>query len=270
VIEALDGSIRLLEAPGQGLAIARNVAIKNAKSDFIAFTDDDVIVDSQWLRNLARGFARAERVACVCGMVPSAELDTPAQSYFDVVSAGRGAATLRSSISQTHRTTIDSFRSGMAQFGTGANFAVRRDVLLELGGFDEGMASDPRTGGGEDIDIFVRILWRVIFWSGAVSGGLAPTSTERRRTRDADPQLRTRPWGWITKLGLRPRTFGMALRRLRPAVSHLRGVAVVDQSDTIANDPRLVGLDRRELNGVLGGPLALARARLAGRKAPPV
>jgi GT2 family glycosyltransferase len=271
VVDTFDPPIRLLEAAGQGLAIARNVAIKNATSEFIAFTDDDVVVDSQWLKNLARGFARDERVACVCGMVPSAELDTPAQSYFDrrVGWSRRCDPEVFDLANPPSNDRLFPFR--MAQFGTGANFAMRRDVLLELGGFDEGMGIGSPTGGGEDIDIFVRTL---------LAGHLLvrePSAVVWHRHRRSADELETQihNYGlglgaWITKLGLRPRTFGMALRRLRPAVSHLRGVAVVDQSDTIANDPRLVGLDRRELNGVVAGPLALARARLAGRKAHPL
>lgn len=271
VLEPYDGPVRLIEAPGQGLAIARNVAVKNATCEFIAFTDDDVIVDSQWLKNLARGFARDERVACVCGMVPSAELDTPAQSYFDrrVGWARRCDPGLFDLANPPDNDRLFPFR--MAQFGTGANFAVRRQVLLDLGGFDEGMGIGSPTGGGEDIDIFVRTL---------LAGHLLvrePSAVVWHRHRRSADELETQihNYGlglgaWITKLGLRPRTFGMALRRLRPAAGHLRGVTVVDQSDTIANDPQLVGLDRRELYGVLGGPLALARARIAGRKAHPL
>ena len=41
-------SIHLVDAAGQGLSIARNVAIKNAKFDILAFTDDDVVVDRDW------------------------------------------------------------------------------------------------------------------------------------------------------------------------------------------------------------------------------
>ncbi len=43
-------------------------------------------------------------------------------------------------------------------FGTGASFAVRADVLQELGGFDEALGAGTRTAGGEDLDAFVRIV----------------------------------------------------------------------------------------------------------------
>ncbi|HEX2284490.1 MAG TPA: glycosyltransferase, partial [Mycobacterium sp.] len=76
-------AVRLVAAPRPGLSIARNEGVKNARYDIIAFTDDDVIVDHRWLSGLARGFSMSDRVACVCGIVPSAELLTPAQAYFD-------------------------------------------------------------------------------------------------------------------------------------------------------------------------------------------
>jgi glycosyltransferase involved in cell wall biosynthesis len=264
-------SIRLLEARGQGLSISRNVAVKAAKHDIIAFTDDDVVVEGSWLRNLAYGFTRGARVACVCGMVPSAELATPAQSYFD-----RRVGWARSCDPAVYDLAAPPqddrlFPLRVARYGTGANFAVRKDVVLELGGFDEGMGIGSPTGGGEDIDMFVRIL---------LAGGLLvrePAAVvwhrHRRTAEELEAQIHNYGLGlgaWMAKLMLRPRTIGMVLRRFRPGVRHLRGVTVVDQSDTVDTDPQMLGLDRRELKGVLAGPIALARARIAGRKAKPL
>lgn len=41
----------------QGIGASRNTAIKNAKHDIIAFTDDDCEVDKNWLVNLMQGFS---------------------------------------------------------------------------------------------------------------------------------------------------------------------------------------------------------------------
>ena len=75
---------------------------------------------------------------------------------------------------------------------------------------------------------------------------------------------------WIAKLATRPRTFGMAAKRLWPAVKHLRRVTVVDQADNGPPDPDLEALYGRELRGVMRGPLQLLRSRAAGRKAAPL
>jgi GT2 family glycosyltransferase len=268
---ATDIHVRIVEAPGQGLSIARNVAIRSARHDIVAFTDDDVLVDEFWLKNLAYGFSRDPRVACVCGMVPSAELVTPAQSYFDRRvgwAAGCEATVFDLAVPPPDDPL---FPMRVAQFGTGANFAVRRDAAIELGGFDEGLGIGSPAGGGEDIDLFVRIL---------LAGHLlvrepAAVVWHRHRRTAAELETQVHNYGlglgaWIAKLGSRPRTFGMALRRIGPAVKHMRHVTVVEQEVNGPPDPELEALYGRELKGVLHGPLALLSARFAGRKAMPL
>lgn len=264
-------SIRLIDAAGMGLSIARNVALMHASHDIVAFTDDDVLVDAEWLTNLVRPFVEDERIACVCGMVPSAELDTASQSYFD-----RRVDWARSCEPATYDLAAPPegellFPLRVAQFGTGANFAVRRDVVVELGGFDEGLGIGSPTGGGEDIDLFVRVLlggWRL---------GREPSAVvwhiHRRTAGDLGVQIHNYGLGlgaWAAKLMGRPRTALMVMRRLGPGIRHLRGIAVVDQGDTIGTDRALEGLYRRELQGVLFGPIALLQARIAGRAAQPL
>lgn len=272
VVEAFAGAnVRMISAAGQGLSIARNAALKAARYDIVAFTDDDVVVDRNWLTNLSYGFSRDERVACVCGMVPSAELSTPAQSYFDR-RVGWARRCDPAVFALTDPPDDDPlFPLRVAQFGTGANFAVRRHVALDLGGFDEGLGIGSPAGGGEDIDMFVRVLLAdqllvrepsAVVWH-----------RHRRTAEELEDQIYNYGLGlgaWIAKLLSRPRTLGMVLRRLGPGVNHLRGVTVVDQSDTVANDARLLRLDRHELMGVLAGPLGLGRGRIAGRSAAPL
>jgi GT2 family glycosyltransferase len=263
--------VRIVEAPGQGLSIARNVAIRSAQHDIVAFTDDDVVVDEFWLKNLAYGFSRDRRVACVCGMVPSAELVTPAQSYFDRrVGWAHGCEPAVFDLA-VPPPDDPLFPMRVAQFGTGANFAVRRDVLIELGGFDEGLGIGSPAGGGEDIDIFVRIL---LAGHVLVREPAAVVWHLHRRTA-AELEIQVHNYGlglgaWIAKLGGRPRTFGMALRRARPALKHLRHVTVVEREASGPPDPELEALYGRELKGVLRGPFALLNARFAGRKAMPL
>lgn len=48
--------IKLLVENKPGLSHARNTGVRNSKGDIIAFTDDDCIVDKQWLRALASSF----------------------------------------------------------------------------------------------------------------------------------------------------------------------------------------------------------------------
>lgn len=52
----------------QGLSIARNSGIKRTAHDFIAFTDDDCIVDKNWLKELSEGFSNNE-IGLVIGQI---------------------------------------------------------------------------------------------------------------------------------------------------------------------------------------------------------
>ena len=50
--------MRYVCEPRPGLNWARNRAISEARGEIIAFTDDDVVVDRQWVKALARVFKR--------------------------------------------------------------------------------------------------------------------------------------------------------------------------------------------------------------------
>ena len=52
----------------KGLSIARNSGIKLATHDFIAFTDDDCIVDKNWLKELSKGFS-SDGIGLVIGQI---------------------------------------------------------------------------------------------------------------------------------------------------------------------------------------------------------
>ena len=76
-------AIRYLVEVHAGLSRARNAGLADALYDWVAFTDDDVLVDPWWLRGVERGIRRGAEVGCVTGLVPPASLVEPAQRYFD-------------------------------------------------------------------------------------------------------------------------------------------------------------------------------------------
>lgn len=61
--------IRFLTETRFGLAHARNTGAKHAKGSIIVFTDDDCIVDKQWLRNLVSAFQISSSIIGVGGPV---------------------------------------------------------------------------------------------------------------------------------------------------------------------------------------------------------
>src|SRR2546423_3601066 len=70
---------RYTREPVRGLASAHNRGLALASGEIVAFADDDVVVDRDWLAAIAEAFASGERVGCVTGLIAPAELDTPAQ-----------------------------------------------------------------------------------------------------------------------------------------------------------------------------------------------
>jgi GT2 family glycosyltransferase len=159
-----DPRVRYVCEPRPGLSVARNRGLREATGEIIAFTDDDVRVDAHWLKGLERGFARRPDVGCVTGLVASSSLQRPAERFFDERvwwSSGceqrlydlRGAAAAHGT---AERSQLFPYAAGV--FGTGANMAFRTAVLEQLGGFDECLGTGSPTGGGEDLDIFVRLL----------------------------------------------------------------------------------------------------------------
>ncbi|MEV6597205.1 glycosyltransferase [Actinoplanes sp. NPDC051346] len=262
-----DARVRSVDAPVAGLSRARNVGLRHARHDLVAFTDDDVVVDPGWLAGIAAGFRSEPDVSCVSGMVPSVELTSPCQAYFDKrVTWARNC--VRESFSlRRPRPAEPMFPFEVGRFGTGANFAIRRQTVIALGGFDEGFGVGSPTGGGEDIDMFVRVLLNghtLVYEPSAIIW-------HRHRPDLASLTKQIRDYGtglgaWITQLALQPRTAMMITRRSVPALAHLGKITRIERD----HDPEIGDLGRAERLAVLRGPLALLKARLHGARRRPL
>ncbi|HEY9357577.1 MAG TPA: glycosyltransferase [Arthrobacter sp.] len=266
-----DPRIRLITEPSPGLSRARNAALRHAQGDIVAYTDDDVVVDEAWLREIAAGFERMPGTACVTGLVPAGELRSPAQAYFDD----------RVSWSKSVVPTVYSFADppeGLPKFpfcpgvfGTGANFALDRRMALSLGGFDSALGVGTRTGGGEDIDMFTRVILE------GYSLVVQPSAIVWHRHRDGLEDLTTQARGygsglgaWLTKIILNPRTASLALARTpRVAWSFLQSAGAPGRSTADPGlghglDQQLAQVLRIELYALARGPLNYLLERLAG------
>ncbi|MFP3462264.1 glycosyltransferase [Arthrobacter globiformis] len=214
-----DPRVRLVTEPVPGLSHARNAGLRHSQSEIVAYTDDDVVVDKWWLRELAAGFARAGDVKCVTGLVPAGEMRSEAQGYFeDRVSWSKRLSPRVYSLAEPP-VDLPTFPFCVGAFGTGANFAVDRCAALALGAFDTSLGVGTRTGGGEDIDMFTRVIL------GGHSLVFQPSAIVWHRHRDDLAALRTQAKGygnglgaWITKILLNPRTARLALARSPRAV----------------------------------------------------
>lgn len=146
-------AFRYLREDRPGLDIARNRALAEAKNEIVAFTDDDALPDREWLTALLRPFSHPQ-VLCVTGMTLPLELETEAQIGFEEYSPFcKGFQPRR--FRATHTNPL-----ATGQMGAGANMALRKSLVQQVGGFDEALDAGTATQSGGDHEMFARILAR--------------------------------------------------------------------------------------------------------------
>lgn len=145
--------MRYVYEPLPGLDIARNRGLRESRREFIAFTDDDAVVDPHWLERLLPNF-EDPTVGLVTGLTLPRALATEAQLWFERTNQfSRGFHRQR-----FDWTTINPISSG--RVGAGVNMAIRREILGRVGYFDEALDCGTFTGSGGDQEFFYRVLAR--------------------------------------------------------------------------------------------------------------
>ncbi len=149
--------VRYEVEPCPGLDFARNRALRLARSDVVAFVDDDVVCDTHWLTSLRQVWHQHADAGAVTGQILPRELATDAQVAFERQGGFRGGNTqVRYAGDHLEGNAIYPYSPGM--FGAGANMSVRREVALRLGAFDEALDTGPPLPGGGDIDMMHRVV----------------------------------------------------------------------------------------------------------------
>ncbi|WP_035992792.1 glycosyltransferase family 2 protein [Leptolyngbya sp. KIOST-1] len=149
-------SVGYAQEPRAGLDFARNCALHTATTGWLAFLDDDVTVDRQWFQGWQEAWAENPDAGAITGLVLPYELETPAQILFERRGGfGRGFEKIRYSQVLPNNPL---YPCGAGMFGAGCNMAFRRQVLLELGGFDEALDTGKPLPGGGDLDMFYRVV----------------------------------------------------------------------------------------------------------------
>jgi GT2 family glycosyltransferase len=188
VVASLPG-VRYAREPRAGLDFARNRAVHEARGEFVAFLDDDVVVDRGWLAGLAEALAENPDAGALTGLVLPYELESNAQVVFEARGGfRRGFEKRRYHGPRDPDNPLYPLGAGI--FGAGANMVLRRGLVLELGGFDEALDTGPPLPGGGDLDIFYRVV--------AAGHPLVyePSMLVFHRHRPEHEALRRQYWSW--------------------------------------------------------------------------
>jgi len=146
--------IRRVEEPVPGISPARNRAVREARGDYICWSDDDTILDHNWLAAYAAAFARHPEAAIFGGKILR-NLEEPVPRW---VRKSLGCWQLDAVF--VHRDIDRAKEVGVSRDVTpwGANFAVRTVEQRQFE-YDVELGMSPKHNrSGEESDLLYRML----------------------------------------------------------------------------------------------------------------
>ncbi|MGQ8870923.1 glycosyltransferase [Paenibacillus sp. TSA_86.1] len=143
--------IRYVLEVKQGLSVARNRAIQEARGQYILFLDDDAFASKDWIRHIVHVFEMDEQIGCVGGRIdPIWEVPEPMW----IPPENRSLFTILDFANE-----VTEMKSPSIPFG--ANVAFRLSVFTELAPFREDLG---RVGNNllssEESELIARIRTR--------------------------------------------------------------------------------------------------------------
>lgn len=133
-------TVRRLFESRPGLSYARNAAVRAARGEVVAFTDDDVLVAENWLDEIHREFTGDPSLSILGGRVLLA--DEKLQRATLVVCEERSYFGLPEGVN----------------FAIGANMAFRRELFDRIGLFDVRLGPGKFFAGSDDVEFVYRGL----------------------------------------------------------------------------------------------------------------
>jgi GT2 family glycosyltransferase len=260
---AEDGKVGYTVETRPGSSVARNHGIARTAAEYVAFTDDDVVVEADWLDGLMEPFLDDPRVEATTGLVLPAELETPAQLCFEEFRGfGKGFEARRYDLELPDAGERLLYPYLGMIFGSGNSMAFRRSALEAIGRFDPALGAGSPARAGSDVDAFSHVVLR--------GGRLAyqPRAICWHRHRRDDAQLGRQIFNYGA--GLTAILTKWCIRRPSLMLSMLRALPKVLRRTPNARPGRKPGfpkpLRRLEIRGYLLGPVLYLRSVLWARR----
>jgi peptidoglycan/xylan/chitin deacetylase (PgdA/CDA1 family)/GT2 family glycosyltransferase len=262
--------VHYLAEPVAGASLARNAGLRAARSDLVAFLDDDVVADRCWLASVHEAWDAVPDVGAVTGLILPTELETHGQQLVQAYGGFDKGFTRRVFDLDEHRLAHPLYPYLVGAYGSGANAVFDRAAITALGGFDTRLGPGTPTKAGEDLDVLLR----------TVLGGRAivyePAALVRHHHRRDDTGLRTMAYDYgiglsalfVKHLVTDPRSL-LSIGRRVPAGLRLLLAPGSSRNANRREAHYPTELTVRELLGIATGPLAFARSSRARRRVRP-
>ena len=260
-------AVRVVRETHPGISAARNRGVSATSGELVLFTDDDAIVDPAWARRLGERFVSDPHIAGIGGLILPQELSTPAQLWFEEFYGGFSRSFGHDRFTLTDQrpdNPLFPFQPGL--YGAGCNMAFRRTALEQIGPFNEALGTGTPARGGEDLDMFMRLI---------LSGrtlAFEPSAIVRHRHRDSWRSFHRQVFGYgvglsgmFTALVVRDPSQLMAIaRRIRVGLAELWRPRAHRSPSARPSYPRVTLI--WQILGLVYGPAAYAYSVARDRK----
>lgn len=154
-------NLRYVKIDKIGVHYARNFGAKIAKGKLLIFTDDDCILDRNFISSYLEAFNKHPKLLASGGPIKPVWESSPPVWLLNFINKSKTFYML--SIMEPYK----SFHLNSRGFFFSANIAIRQDTLLKAGGFNPELVGDNYVGDGETG--LYKKLWQKNIFIGYVS-----------------------------------------------------------------------------------------------------